>query len=76
MHSLGSSASGLSKTGSEDRDDGPPLDWALERESEICRLESENRALRQMLGLLPEGETQGEQEGNAPAAGENVEVGR
>jgi hypothetical protein len=27
------------------------LDWALERECEIERLEAENRALREMLGL-------------------------
>jgi len=34
----------------------PRLDWALERECEIVRLEEENKALREMLGLGPEGE--------------------
>jgi len=50
----------------------PRLDWALERECEIVRLEEENRALREMLGLSPPGEEEQSQEGGERSR----EVGR
>ncbi|OWT38688.1 hypothetical protein J008_04008 [Cryptococcus neoformans] len=39
-------------------------DWALEREMEILRLEDENRALREMLGIAEEGKVPRDEEGD------------
>lgn len=64
LASLASTSNLVSSTIGENR-----LDWALERECEIVRLEEENRALREMLGLGAEGEQTMEN-------GEKREVGR
>lgn len=39
-------------------------DWALEREMEILRLEDENRALREMLGIAEEGKMPQDEDGD------------
>lgn len=53
----------------------PRLDWALERECEIVRLEEENKALREMLGLGPPGEEEKQLEGGGTERSREV-VGR
>ncbi|KZS93967.1 hypothetical protein SISNIDRAFT_410611 [Sistotremastrum niveocremeum HHB9708] len=43
-----------------DSEENPRQDWATERETEIQRLENENRQLREMLGILPSSDNEDE----------------
>lgn len=71
------SLSGLNSTSNASStitSDQPRLDWALERESEIMRLEAENKALREMLGLS--GDVPDEEKENGGGEAGKKEVGR